>query len=223
VRQDLAARPHVAHRFMKVGSWWRESRKACGLCSRMPPASCRGALCAMSPKSSRARRSSAARRASGSGSGRGSARRAPLHEGRVLVEGEQEGLWIVLENAPGLVQGGTLCDVSEEQTCARAAGSGHLAVLQWARANGCPWDERRTRQRAAEGCHLEVLQWMDAAYGCSPPNPRGTRPGLSPARGRCSPNTIPDPRRQVKKKTMGENGVIQKGAFHTLLELSVSP
>jgi hypothetical protein len=27
-------------------------------------------------------------------------------------------------------------------TCAKAANSGHLEVLQWARANGCPWDER---------------------------------------------------------------------------------
>ena len=26
-------------------------------------------------------------------------------------------------------------------TCAAAAGGGHLAVLQWARANGCEWDE----------------------------------------------------------------------------------
>ena len=26
-------------------------------------------------------------------------------------------------------------------TCSSAAKGGHLEVLQWARANGCPWDE----------------------------------------------------------------------------------
>jgi hypothetical protein len=71
-----------------------------------------------------------------------------------------------------------------------AAEGGHLEVLQWARANGCPWDEdlfpcsrRRppggvavgTRQRLPLGpvdlfqCssrgHLEVLQWA-RANGC---------------------------------------------------------
>jgi len=30
-------------------------------------------------------------------------------------------------------------------------------VLQWARANGCPWDED-TCTSAAQGGHLEVLQ-----------------------------------------------------------------
>merc|ERR1711981_920323 len=28
-----------------------------------------------------------------------------------------------------------------EDTCAWAANNGHLAVLQWARAQGCPYDE----------------------------------------------------------------------------------
>ena len=37
-------------------------------------------------------------------------------------------------------------------------GGGHLEVLQWARANGCPWDNR-TCEAAAHGGHLEVLQW----------------------------------------------------------------
>ena len=37
-----------------------------------------------------------------------------------------------------------------EETCARAAKKGHLEVLQWARANGCPWD-RYTCSWAAEG------------------------------------------------------------------------
>ena len=45
-----------------------------------------------------------------------------------------------------------------------AAIGGHLEVLQWVRANGCPWDER-TCWGAAEGGHLEVLQWA-RANGC---------------------------------------------------------
>jgi len=37
-------------------------------------------------------------------------------------------------------------------------------VLQWARANGCPWDVD-TCSSAARGGHLHVLQWARAA-GC---------------------------------------------------------
>jgi hypothetical protein len=37
------------------------------------------------------------------------------------------------------------------------AAKGWLGVLQWARANGCPWDESTCAQAAAGG-HLEVLQ-----------------------------------------------------------------
>jgi hypothetical protein len=43
-------------------------------------------------------------------------------------------------------------------TCANAATGGHLDVLQWVRANGCPWD-KGTCMWAARGGHLEVLQW----------------------------------------------------------------
>ena len=46
-------------------------------------------------------------------------------------------------------------------TCTYAAEGGHLEVLQWARANGAPWDER-TCANAAKGGHLEVLQWAKA-------------------------------------------------------------
>ena len=42
--------------------------------------------------------------------------------------------------------------------CERGGGGGHLGVLQWARANGCPWDEE-TCANAAEGGHLETLKW----------------------------------------------------------------
>jgi hypothetical protein len=34
-------------------------------------------------------------------------------------------------------------------------------VLQWARANGCPWDER-TLALASEKLHLEVVEWAVA-------------------------------------------------------------
>ena len=42
--------------------------------------------------------------------------------------------------------------------------NGHLAVLQWARAQGCPWDVFTCRV-AAENGHLAVLQWA-RAQGC---------------------------------------------------------
>jgi hypothetical protein len=46
----------------------------------------------------------------------------------------------------------------DEATCASAAESGHFEVLRWARANGCPWDEA-TCASAAESGHFEVLKW----------------------------------------------------------------
>jgi hypothetical protein len=49
-------------------------------------------------------------------------------------------------------------------TCGNAAKSGHLAVLQWARANGCEWDVD-TCGNAAKSGHLAVLQWA-RANGC---------------------------------------------------------
>ena len=45
-----------------------------------------------------------------------------------------------------------------------AAWGGQLAVLQWARAEGCPWD-KRTCSNAKESGHLAVLQWAQAK-GC---------------------------------------------------------
>ena len=42
--------------------------------------------------------------------------------------------------------------------CKNAAQGGHLEVLRWARANGCPWDEA-TCASAAESGHFEVLKW----------------------------------------------------------------
>ena len=42
--------------------------------------------------------------------------------------------------------------------------NGHLEVLKWARAHGCPWDESTCAKAAMNG-HLEVLQWA-RAHGC---------------------------------------------------------
>ena len=33
-----------------------------------------------------------------------------------------------------------------------------MALLQWARANGCDWDSR-TRESAEKEGHLKLLQW----------------------------------------------------------------
>jgi hypothetical protein len=41
-----------------------------------------------------------------------------------------------------------------------AAQGGHLEVIQWARANGCPWDEHTMLVSVAHGGHLEVLKWL---------------------------------------------------------------
>jgi hypothetical protein len=45
-----------------------------------------------------------------------------------------------------------------------AAKRGHLEVLKWARANGCPWTSD-TCSYAAKGGHLQVLKWA-RANGC---------------------------------------------------------
>ena len=49
----------------------------------------------------------------------------------------------------------------DTETCCYAAFHGHLEVMKWLRAKGCPWGNQ-TSYRAAEGGHLEVLQWMRA-------------------------------------------------------------
>ena len=36
-------------------------------------------------------------------------------------------------------------------TCSKAARGGHLEVLKWARANGCPWDEVIRELAASKG------------------------------------------------------------------------
>ena len=44
-----------------------------------------------------------------------------------------------------------------------AARGGHLALLQWAQQNGCPWDRFACGRAAARDGHLETLQWLAAA------------------------------------------------------------
>jgi hypothetical protein len=51
-----------------------------------------------------------------------------------------------------------------DNLCSWAAENGHLAVLQWARANGCEWTNDAC-DSAAESGHLAVLQWA-RANGC---------------------------------------------------------
>jgi hypothetical protein len=50
------------------------------------------------------------------------------------------------------------------RACGSAAEGGHLSVLQWLRANGCPWDEFTCEAAAGVG-HLAVLEWA-RANGC---------------------------------------------------------
>ena len=47
--------------------------------------------------------------------------------------------------------------LQDEWTCACAATRGHLHIVKWARANGCPWDEN-TCSHAAAGGHQRRTQ-----------------------------------------------------------------
>ncbi|ATE82231.1 Ankyrin repeat domain containing protein [Pandoravirus salinus] len=52
----------------------------------------------------------------------------------------------------------------DAETCAEAARGGHLHVLAWLRDKGCPWDES-TCTKAARGGHVDVIKWA-RANGC---------------------------------------------------------
>jgi hypothetical protein len=43
-----------------------------------------------------------------------------------------------------------------------AAGNGHLHSLQWARANGCPWNVQACAGFARTNGHDAVNDWIDA-------------------------------------------------------------
>lgn len=47
----------------------------------------------------------------------------------------------------------------DASTCSMAARGGHLELLKWARENGCVWNEKKICHAAAKGGHLDVLQW----------------------------------------------------------------
>ena len=49
----------------------------------------------------------------------------------------------------------------DEYTCRKAAFGGHLEVMKWLRAKGCPWGTLTSRW-AAFGGHLEVMKWLRA-------------------------------------------------------------
>ena len=85
-------------------------------------------------------------------------------------------------------------DVFVEMLCTFAAGSGHLAVLKWARANVYPWDDftcwAAEKKRATQGPPVCPGQWLplgrtDMLAGCpqrTPQNPPvgiGGRPASS--------------------------------------------
>jgi hypothetical protein len=44
-------------------------------------------------------------------------------------------------------------------TCILAASGGHLKVLKWSRENGCPWNHVACQEAAREG-HLNILKWL---------------------------------------------------------------
>jgi len=46
-----------------------------------------------------------------------------------------------------------------EELCSSAAGGNHMHVLKWARENGCPWDVQACN-KAAETGNLEMLIWL---------------------------------------------------------------
>ena len=43
--------------------------------------------------------------------------------------------------------------------CRFAASYGNLEVLQWVRAEGCPWDAETCQVAARKDGHLETLRW----------------------------------------------------------------
>jgi hypothetical protein len=51
-----------------------------------------------------------------------------------------------------------------DATCSTAAWGGHLEMVQWARENGCEWDQYTCTNAAANG-HLDVLKWA-RGQGC---------------------------------------------------------
>ena len=49
---------------------------------------------------------------------------------------------------------------ADEITCAYAAEKGHLAVLQWLRSQGCPWNKAECLEKAEENGHTATAAWI---------------------------------------------------------------
>ena len=68
----------------------------------------------------------------------------------------------VLKSSPIVIKGSegdtkVPLEKFQKLLCALSATGGHLIVLKWARAHGCPWDEG-TCAYAAKNGHFEVLE-----------------------------------------------------------------
>ncbi|AGO84727.1 Ankyrin repeat domain containing protein [Pandoravirus salinus] len=50
----------------------------------------------------------------------------------------------------------------DERTCTEAARGGHIDVLKWALANGCPHEDRAIYDAAARSGRLDVVEWVHA-------------------------------------------------------------
>ena len=90
---------------------------------------------------------------------------------RVLYVAAGHGYFQVFEKYWSQGPNRKLSQLWDEKTCGFAARHGHLEVLKWLRAKGCPWGTR-TSAGAARGGRLEVLQWMRAQ---DPPCPWNCR------------------------------------------------
>ncbi|WZN66925.1 hypothetical protein HKI87_17g84970 [Chloropicon roscoffensis] len=80
---------------------------------------------------------------------------------RVLYIAARHGYLQVFEKYWSQVPQKKLRKLWDEKTCGWAAEGGHLEVMKWLRAKGCPWGASTSRDAACGG-ELEVLQWMRA-------------------------------------------------------------
>ena len=80
---------------------------------------------------------------------------------RVLYVAARQGYLEVFEKYWSKGPQEKLSKLWAKETCGWAAFGGHLEVMKWLRAKGCPWGTW-TSKLAARGGHLEVLQWMRA-------------------------------------------------------------
>jgi hypothetical protein len=81
--------------------------------------------------------------------------------GPVLMQ-QEEAIWRCCSGHTPTAAPGTRIPVLGQQKVGSRRWA--LEMLQWARANGCPWDES-TCSDAALGGHMAVLQWAHA-NGC---------------------------------------------------------